>query len=240
LGIVLGIISAAPAWSQATNTFPSSGNVGIGTTTPNVLLQVQGHARFSNSPTTNARVDVYGGVDGGDTASFYIYNSAGNLNTFLSDGTYNSYMNAHGGNVGIGRTNPEDFLQVAGTIGAEQVIVSSTGADYVFDPNYHLASLSEVAAYVRQNHHLPGIPFADEMSKSGIRIGEMQTKLLAKIEELTLHMIQAEVRNTRLEEQNRELVEHDRELLDRDAKLQSRIEALEAHAQDGVKRRNEQ
>jgi regulator of replication initiation timing len=33
----------------------------------------------------------------------------------------------------------------------------------------------------------------------------MQSKLLAKVEELTLHMIQAEERNNRLEEQNREL-----------------------------------
>ena len=33
----------------------------------------------------------------------------------------------------------------------------------------------------------------------------MQAKLLAKIEELTLHMIQADDRNNRLEQQNQEL-----------------------------------
>ena len=67
------------------------------------------------------------------------------------------------------------------------------------------AALSEVAAYIKANHHLPEIPAAAEVAKKGVSVGDMQAKLLAKIEELTLHMIQAEERNTRLERQNREL-----------------------------------
>jgi hypothetical protein len=94
---------------------------------------------------------------------------------------------------------------VAGTIGAEEVLVTSTGADYVFEPGYRLRPLSEVAGYIQANHHLPDIPSADEVKQKGMGVGEMQAKLLAKVEELTLHMIQAEERNNRLEEQNQEL-----------------------------------
>ena len=64
-----------------------------------------------------------------------------------------------------------------------------------------------MAAYIKANHHLPEIPAAAEVAKKGVGLGDMQAKLLAKIEELTLHMIQAEERNTRLERQNRELQE---------------------------------
>ncbi len=109
------------------------------------------------------------------------------------------------GNVGIGTTNPQHLLGVAGTIGAYEIVVASSGADYVFDPGYRLQPLSEVAEYVKENHHLPEIPSAAEVQANGVSLGEMQSKLLAKIEELTLHMIQSEERNGRLEEQNRDL-----------------------------------
>jgi hypothetical protein len=112
-----------------------------------------------------------------------------------------------GGNVGIGTTNPQHLLQVAGTIGAEEVLVTSTGADYVFEPGYRLKPLSEVAKYIEANHHLPDIPSADEVKQKGMGVGDMEAKLLAKIEELTLHMIQADERNNRLEKQNQELIE---------------------------------
>lgn len=94
-----------------------------------------------------------------------------------------------------------------GTIGATEVIVSSTGADYVFDPAYHLRGLADVSAYIQQNHHLPDIPSEAEVKEKGVGIGEMQSKLLAKIEELTLHLIQEHERNDRLERQNRDIQE---------------------------------
>ncbi|HXM40625.1 MAG TPA: hypothetical protein VN924_05200 [Bryobacteraceae bacterium] len=119
------------------------------------------------------------------------------------------------GYVGIGTTAPVHMLQVAGTIGAEEVIVSSTGADYVFQPGYPLEPLAEVGEYIRQHQHLPDIPSAKEVQEKGVSLGEMQTKLLAKVEELTLHMIQADERNTNLERQNREL-------RDRMAKIEER------------------
>jgi hypothetical protein len=116
------------------------------------------------------------------------------------------------GNVGIGTTSPVHALQVVGgdgTIGAKQVIVSSTGADYVFAPNYRLAPLSEVGDYIMQKGHLPDIPSAKEVEAKGFNLGEMQTKLLAKIEELTLHQIELEKQNRELQERIVKLEAHD-------------------------------
>ena len=97
-------------------------------------------------------------------------------------------------------------MHVAGTIGAEEIIVSSNGADYVFAPGYQLQPLSEVADYVKANRHLPDIPSAEEMKEKGLSVGEVQMKLLAKVEELTLHLIQQNDRNSGLERENQELV----------------------------------
>lgn len=124
------------------------------------------------------------------------------------------------GNVGIGTTNPQHLLQVAGTIGAEEVLVTSTGADYVFQPGYHLRPLIEVAKFIEANHHLPDIPSAEEAQQKSVGVGEMEAKLLAKVEELTLHLIQQD-------KDNRELREN---LTKENQELRDRIAQLEAHA----------
>ena len=152
---------------------------------------------------TGSSVRIYGGTDGGNTSGIYVTDGVGAYKLYATSAG-NAYF---AGNVGIGTTNPQHPLHVAGTIGAEEMIVSSTGADYVFNPGYRLAPLTEIAAYINENHHLPDIPSASEVREKGASVGEMQAKLLAKIEELTLHMIQAEERNNRLEQQNRGLQE---------------------------------
>ena len=62
--------------------------------------------------------------------------------------------------------------------------MDSGWSDYVFDAGYRLPPLGEVAEFIRENHHLPEIPSAAEGAKSGVSVGEMQAKLLAKIEGL--------------------------------------------------------
>jgi hypothetical protein len=119
-----------------------------------------------------------------------------------------------GGSVGIGTTTPcansgapaKCLLAVNGGIEASEVVVTNAiTADYVFAPGYRLAPLSEVAEYVKANRHLPEIPSAAEVAEKGVNVADMQAKLLAKIEELTLHMIAAEERAGRLEKENSEL-----------------------------------
>ena len=82
-------------------------------------------------------------------------------------------------------------MQVNGTIHAREVIVNvDFPADYVFKPSYKLMPLHEVEQYVNINSHLPEMPSAAEVSKNGLSVGEMQNKLLKKVEELTLYVIE--------------------------------------------------
>lgn len=93
-------------------------------------------------------------------------------------------------------------LAVNGKITAAEVVVtSSPGADHVFSPEYRVASLKEVADFVAANQHLPGIPSAAEMQTQGVDLAQVQSKLLAKIEELTVHLIDADQRMSRLEQE---------------------------------------
>ena len=65
----------------------------------------------------------------------------------------------------------------------------------MFRPGYRLRPLSEVSEYIKANGHLPDIPTEAEVKEKGVSLGDMQGKLLAKVEELTLHMIQQDQEN---------------------------------------------
>jgi len=155
-------------------------------------------------------------VDGASNNRWGIYDSSGAPEYFA-------------GPVGIGTTVPCGAtaptgcaMSVNGAIQAKEVIVNANWSDYVFDSGYRNRPLAEVAAYIRENHHLPDIPSAQEVEEKGVSLGDMQAKLLAKIEEITLHMIQAEDRNDRLEQRNNQLDQQNRG-------LQERLARLEAH-----------
>jgi hypothetical protein len=67
---------------------------------------------------------------------------------------------------------------------------SADWADHVFNKDYPLMPLGQVEQYIRKNGHLPGIPSATEVVNEGIDLGKMNAKLLEKVEELTLYIIQ--------------------------------------------------
>lgn len=102
----------------------------------------------------------------------------------------------NGGNVGIGITTPAEKLAVNGNIRAKEVKVETANwPDYVFTKAYKLPSLAETESHIRAKGHLPGIPSAAEVKEKGIELGEMNKKLLEKIEELTLHLIEMKKEN---------------------------------------------
>ena len=94
--------------------------------------------------------------------------------------------------VGIGTTNPGSFkLAVEGIIGAREVkVTTDSWADFVFEPDYKLMSLADLETFIKTNKHLPEIPTTAEVKENGIAVGEMNAKLLQKIEELTLYIIE--------------------------------------------------
>ena len=81
----------------------------------------------------------------------------------------------------------------------------SEWADYVFAPDYKLMSLEEVEKFTLNNKHLPNVPSADEMAKNGLDVTQTSAKLMEKIEELTLYMIQMNKDIKALKAENEEL-----------------------------------
>ncbi|MGX7668382.1 hypothetical protein [Flavobacterium pedocola] len=97
-------------------------------------------------------------------------------------------------NIGIGTSSFVDGndtyrLSVDGAVRAERVRVYTSWADFVFEPQYKLPTLKEVEAHIKEKGHLKDIPSAAEVEKNGIDLGEMNKRLLQKVEELTLYMI---------------------------------------------------
>jgi hypothetical protein len=85
-----------------------------------------------------------------------------------------------------------------GTVRAREVRVNLAGIapDYVFNNDYKLMTFSDLNQYIIANKHLPGIPSAKEMEAEGsLDVSAMQFKLLEKIEELTLYMLQVQKEN---------------------------------------------
>lgn len=95
------------------------------------------------------------------------------------------------GNVGIGILNPLHELEVKGVVRSEEVLVESyPWPDFVFEAGYALPDLRDVERYIDENGHLEYIPSAAVVEKNGIAVGEMSARLLQKIEEMTLYLIE--------------------------------------------------
>ena len=178
----------------------SSGNVGIGILNPATRLHINdGALKIGLSTSASERLKNI--LQFGD--STYVQIGEWEKDDYLSFKA--SGYNFTNGNVGIGKLSPTCKLDVAGTmradsiiadglIRAEEIIVETSGADFVFAEDYQLRPLSEVKAFIEENKHLPEIKSAQEMQENGVSVSELQTQLLQKIEELTLYILQQEER----------------------------------------------
>lgn len=154
--------------------FTGTGKFGIGTTTPTATLQVNGNCLVGDGTTT-------------PTATLQV-----NGNCLIGDPT---------------TTMPIGYnLYVTNGILTEKVKIavknSSNWADYVFEPTYNLMSLKDLERFVAEKKHLPNIPSASEVYENGIEITEITNKLLEKIEELSLYIIEI---NNKVETLDKEL-----------------------------------
>ena len=143
------------------------------------------------------------------------YTEAGKLYISHTDKS-NVLVLSRGGNIGIGTADPDtdSKLTVAGKIHAWEVKVTvNAGSDHVFKNNYQIPDLEKLEAFIHKNKHLPEIAPEQEMLENGVEVGEFQIKLLQKIEELTLYII----------DQNKSL----KEVIQKNQKLEERIKTLE-------------
>ncbi|WP_192348485.1 hypothetical protein [Algoriphagus sp. Y33] len=202
--------------------FFSNGYLGIGTQYPEAMLHVKNgnnsygtilaSANESNfslyaKTLTTHPINVesfrlglkYGEGENNGFISFYRgAGSSGGYLGFSTNGAERIRILTNG-NVGIGTsTTGSHKLAVDGSIGAREVKVeTAVWADFVFNTNYELRTLEEVEKFISKNKHLPDIPSEDQVVENGINLGEMNVKLLQKIEELTLYLIQ---QNRKVEE----------------------------------------
>ena len=132
------------------------------------------------------------------TAGNNVFKIGGNGGSEPAMGVIN--IDGNTGHVGINTLNTTGFtFNVNGTAVFDGITVkafsgnnphSTPWADYVFDKNYQLPSIYSVAAYIKANNHLPGIPSVEEVKKNGLDLAANQALLLEKIEQLTLYTIQ--------------------------------------------------
>lgn len=200
----------------------SDGNIGFGTETPSQSLVVQTDSDDVNTAiqlnsgltsTSNAHSQIilseYG--FGNHDYGFALAYDGGNNKFYINPSVAGVQSNGltilrNSGNVGIGTDNPTEKLHVNGKIRATGQI---GWADFVFESGYLLPQLDEVERYIKDIGHLPGIPSTSEVRKNGIDLTEMDSRLLQKIEELTLYVIQ---QNKELKKQSKQIEKLERKL----------------------------
>lgn len=201
-----------------TNNFPTTGNALLystnylqaGTRTflqhPNNAANNYSRGILSSTLSWNAATSVWSATGGGTYSDFAMlrFENNGVIGFFnrpfvsgdytMTDVELEDYRKmtiASNGYVGIGVKSPTEKLSVKGKIRAQEIKVDATNwPDYVFVKGYELPPLAETERHIKEKGHLPGIPSAAEVTEKGIELGEMNKKLLQKIEELTLHLIE--------------------------------------------------
>jgi hypothetical protein len=224
--VLFGFSGGALGTTQGINkdivlNWSANGRVGIGVPTPIQQLDINGGIKVTGGIQSGGTLAV-------PTSDLGLYSLTANSYMrfvtnaspikFFTDGGTNSIGGTEkvtidpSGKVLIGNPSLSGFMGMPGSyllyvqqgILTERVKVavctSANWADYVFDAKYKLKDISELELFVKTNKHLPNIPSANEMVKEGLDVATMDAKLLEKIEELTLYIIEQNKRIEALEQ----------------------------------------
>ena len=178
-----------------------------------------GRFEFGYGSTGGANIEMYKSNHGtrpGDLNFIYGGGDFGNMKfSHYNGSTWKTSMFINkAGLIGIGTENPTDELTVNGSVYADSLSVNGKivakevevtldgWADYVFQDNYKLRSLGELEKYIKKHKHLPGIPSEKEVVEQGLNVGEMNQKMLEKIEELSLYVIELQKEIEQLKSKN--------------------------------------
>jgi hypothetical protein len=199
-----GVYNCALGAYTLVNNITGNRNIGIGN-----------NAGLNN---TSGSSNIYIGRNAGpsiataESNKLYIANSSTTQPTVYGD--FSANFVSIGNNITLAK---RDAIATAGSYGllvekgilTEKLkvatISSADWADYVFESSYKLMALEEVEKFVKANKHLPNVPSADEMSKNGLDVVTSDSKLLEKIEELTLYMIEMNKEIKALKKENEQL-----------------------------------
>lgn len=180
-----------------TNTFPSSGNAGIGILSPEELLHILGNTssdvtlKIENSA-TNGEAQIH-------LRRFQSDWKIINEHHLFFEREGNTYVTFNeDGLIGIGTENPTVKLAVNGTAKAKKMVVTEQASewpDFVFEDDYQLPSLISLQKYVKKFKHLPGLPSAENIQREGQNLGSVQSGILKQVEELLLFVIELKQEN---------------------------------------------
>jgi len=188
-----------------------NGRLGIGHSGPDAQLSLRGSSADYSSGMTM-------GMSGGNV--FAMYTDLNDLKFRSVTGGQDVVTIAYDGS-----TQFKGKMIVENDIESKKVKVSTTPGqvpDYVFQPSYQLRSLTDLESYVNTHSHLPNVPSAKEMAADGQDVGNLQLKLLEKVEELVLYTI----------EQDKQLKEQGKQLKTQQALLEAMREELKALKKD--------
>lgn len=196
------------------------GNVGIGPLEPIQALDIGGRLNIRKGVIQNGTIPVTSTEDLGlysQNSNWLRIVTNNQPIRFFTDGNSSTQWRGTdngakltidpNGSVGIGVQYPgTDYrLQVNGKVLCEELRVQNVAdwPDYIFKESHILMPLDKVESYIKENGHLPEIPGELEVSENGVELGSMSAKLLQKIEELTLYVIEQKKEIEQLKESNR-------------------------------------
>lgn len=164
------------------------------TSNPQMTIKESGLGDYARFEFANSGAERVWHMAGQNVAGAGTTNRANDILNIWNSG-WGDLMSFRGdGRIGIWTNTPATgyALSVNGKIVCEELKVQLSGSwpDYVFSDSYSLMPLHGVESFIKNNHHLPGIPTAAQLETEGLSVGEMQKKMMEKIEELTLYIIQ--------------------------------------------------